>query len=196
MSEKTFQQDLEISEHQINLLRSGESAPEIVQINKEQSTEKQPIINAAEVRHDVAELSEQNDTKGALEQLQMASEEPEATSPSIVSQQLKTVTRLRELKNIQSQLPVSQRTLSKVIHQPVISTLSEAGSKTVTRPSGLLGGGLVAFLGSGSYFVLAKYIGFTYNYSVSLALFAGGFTIGLLIELLVHYTAGSRRQTD
>jgi len=43
----------------------------------------------------------------------------------------------------------------------------------------LLGGGILALLGTSSYLYLAKHIGFTYNYSVFLILFFGGFILGL-----------------
>jgi hypothetical protein len=92
----------------------------------------------------------------------------------------------REIKTLQKQESFSERTFSRVIHQPAVRVLSEVASSTVSRPSGLLGGGLMAFMGSGSYLVLAKYLHFTYNYSVSLLLFAGGFVIGLLLELTAH----------
>ena len=73
---------------------------------------------------------------------------------------------------------------------------SDALGKTVTRPSGLLGGGLVAFLGSGSYLYLAKHIGFQYNYFVSTVLFVIGFAIGLGLELAVWFATKSHRESD
>jgi hypothetical protein len=109
---------------------------------------------------------------------------------------MKTTTLKRELKNIRHQESLPERTLSRIIHQPVVRVVSEGAAKTVSRPSGLLGGGLLAFLGSGSYFVLAKYVGFSYNYSVSLMFFVGGFVLGLGLELLVHFMTNSHRQVD
>jgi hypothetical protein len=73
---------------------------------------------------------------------------------------------------------------------------SEAAGRTVSRPSGLLGGGLVAFLGTTGYLYLARHIGFTYNYLVFLLLLAGGFILGVSLELLVHLATGSRRDSD
>jgi hypothetical protein len=79
-----------------------------------------------------------------------------------------------------------ERGLSKLIHQPAVRAVSEVGAKTVSRPSGLLGGGLLAFLGSSTYLFMTKYIGFRYNYLVFLLLFVGGFVLGLVLELLVR----------
>jgi hypothetical protein len=77
-----------------------------------------------------------------------------------------------------------------------VQAVSEAVGKTVSRPSGLLGGGLVAFLGSGSYLYLAKHIGFQYNYFVSTVLFIIGFGIGLGLELAVWFATKSRRESN
>lgn len=52
--------------------------------------------------------------------------------------------------------------MSKVIHQPVVRNVSEAAGKTVSRPSGLLGGSLMAFIGTSAYFYLAANQGFKY----------------------------------
>jgi hypothetical protein len=75
--------------------------------------------------------------------------------------------------------------LSKVIHQPVVRAVSEVAAKTISRPSGLLGGGIVAFLGSAGYLYFTKYIGLPYNYFIFTLLFLGGFVVGLSLELIV-----------
>jgi hypothetical protein len=64
------------------------------------------------------------------------------------------------------------------------------------RPSGLLGGGLLAFVGSLAYLVATKIYHFRYNYTMSLLLFVGGFCLGLILELAVHLLTVSRRQVD
>jgi hypothetical protein len=154
-------------------------------------------LSGSEARKDVAEATgESGDTQKIIEKLEKFEDRPQASSRSAVSREMKTTTLRRELKNFRRQESLPERTLSRVIHQPIVRAVSEGAAKTVTRPSGLLGGGLLAFLGSSSYFVLAKYIGFSYNYSVSLLLFVGGFVLGLALELLVHFMTSSRRQLD
>ncbi|MDB5164834.1 MAG: hypothetical protein JWL89_460, partial [Candidatus Saccharibacteria bacterium] len=110
------------------------------------------------------------------------------------SRDLLSVTWNREIKNLQRKLPVLQRSLSKVIHQPVVRVASEAAGKTISRPSGLLGGGLVALIGTSGYLYTAKHAGFRYNYLVFLMLFAGGFIVGLILELLIWTASLSRRK--
>lgn len=117
------------------------------------------------------------------------------TTPAqvLVTPDLKKATKNRQLKQIQRQLKPTDKALSKVIHQPVIRAVSEGASRTISRPSGLLGGGIVAFLGSSAYLYFTKHIGLQYNYFIFALLFVGGFAIGLILELLVHSFTSSRR---
>lgn len=91
----------------------------------------------------------------------------------------------RSLKNIRSNLSMPNKVMSKVIHQPVIDSVSNAAAETVARPSVLLGGGIGAFVGSAVLLYLSKHNGFTYNYTIIFVLFIGGFFVGALAELLI-----------
>lgn len=91
----------------------------------------------------------------------------------------------RSIKNIQGNLSLPNKVMSKVIHQPMIDSVSNATAKTVARPSVLLGGGIGAFIGSAALLYLSRYSGFTYNYTVIFILFIGGFFVGALTELLI-----------
>jgi hypothetical protein len=99
------------------------------------------------------------------------------------SKDLRKETLKKELTHVRKNLSKPDRLGSKVIHQPLIRSISEASSKTLTRPSGLLGGGLVAFIGSGLYYYLSKHMGFTYNYLLFVLFFVAGFIVGLILEL-------------
>lgn len=92
----------------------------------------------------------------------------------------------KELHRIQTQLPKSQRSFSKFIHNRGVEAVSEAGGKTVARPSGLLGGGIVAFVGTLALVIISRHYGFSYNFFVFIALLVGGFFVGLVIELIVR----------
>jgi hypothetical protein len=141
--------------------------------------------------------AEQSATRdNPLERLETAEAAPVGAQPRLINRQLKQITLRRELQLIRRALPLPQRTLSRLIHQPILRVTSEAAGRTVSRPSGLLGGGLTAFVGTSAYLYLAKQLGFTYNYAVFLALFIGGFFLGLILELLVHLVLRNRRATD
>jgi hypothetical protein len=149
------------------------------------------LIEAREQAREHAQSSK------AVEQLKAA--QTAAPAPDVrhtVNRELKAITLRRELQLIRRKLPAPQRALSNVIHQPVVRAISEATGKTVSRPSGLLGGGLVAFIGTATYYYLARHIGFTYNHFAFIVLFIGGFALGLVLELLVYLATASHRKAD
>lgn len=175
------------------------TSPEILHMPSPEHHEKQPrhheadpAIKAAHARHEAAHTAET--ASKPLERLEAAAVDARPIQPLNVNRELKAITLRRELKNIQRKLPAPQRVLSKLIHQPAVRVTSEIAGKTITRPSGFLGGSLVAFLGTSIYLYMAKDGGFSYNYFVFLALFAGGFIVGLILEYLVYLATVSHRQ--
>lgn len=105
--------------------------------------------------------------------------------PMVADLAARVFRRKQSLQVVQRRLKPTSRALSKVVHQPLVRAVSETGAKTAARPSGLFGGGVMAFVGSLVYLYLAKHVGFNYNYFVFTLFFLGGFVIGLLIELLL-----------
>lgn len=92
----------------------------------------------------------------------------------------------KELHRIQGHLPKVQRQFSKVIHNSTVEAVSEVSGKTVARPSGLLGGGLVAFVGTLGLVLVSRHYGFRYNFFVFIILLVGGFFLGLVIEMVIR----------
>ncbi len=161
----------------------GLKAAEIIDTHSEENAPKpeQDINKLEHAAHHEAESSQ-----ARLNQLQA---DAEVAAPALTVSVDKTVQQqalFRLLNNVRQHLPATQRLLSKVVHQPTVDTLSEIGSKTAARPSGILGGGICAFIGSLVFVYYAKHIGFSYNYALFFVLFIGGFGIGLIIELLLR----------
>jgi len=101
------------------------------------------------------------------------------------------VWRMRQsMARVQKRLTPAQKSLSGVIHQPLVRRVSEVAAETVARPSGILGGGLLAFLGSSAYLWFARAAGISYNYLGFFVFFIGGFLLGLVVE---HALAALRR---
>lgn len=178
-------------------LKSEKLLPTAEQAEELRPGEKDPLKNKteaiAEARTDIVEAAQES--RAVVEALKSASEQTSpANHPMQINRDLKNITLKRELSHVRRKLPAYKRPLSKIIHQPIVRAVSEAAGKTVSRPSGLLGGGLVAFLGTSSYLYLARHMGFEYNSFVFLALFAGGFMFGLGLELLVHLATLKRRK--
>lgn len=107
-------------------------------------------------------------------------------SPLGTQHELKADAYERTLQKVRKDLNAPEKTLSRIIHQPVIESLSNVGGKTVARPSGILGGGIVGILGSSAVLYMAKHYGFQYNFFVFFLLFVGGFGLGILAEVLLR----------
>jgi hypothetical protein len=129
------------------------------------------------------QINEQSRTK--QEAAQSGTEQPVAPTPAFVTRHLKLVTRTRLLKQVRQHLPLPEKAFSRVIHQPIVDSISETAGKTIARPSGLLSGGIFAFIGSGTFLYIAKHYGYRYNFFLWAMFFVGGFIVGLLIEGLL-----------
>ncbi len=117
--------------------------------------------------------------------IEQQEQEPETHTLGI-NRELKDMAYQRTLTRVRKDLSTSERTFSKVVHNPTIEAVSNATSKTVARPSGLLAGGIFAFLGSTVFLWIAKHNGYEYNFLLFALFFAGGFAVGLVIELLLR----------
>lgn len=106
---------------------------------------------------------------------------------------IKKTTYKKTLKKTQKKLSPPERTLSKVIHNPAVEKTSEIASKTVARPSGILAGGIGAFIGTLIVFYISKRVGFTYNYTLFIIIFVACYFFGILMEFLLQlFTRKSR----
>ena len=161
------------------------TAPEIkvnlLQSPKTTNTESQPNRNE--------QLNIQKIREKLLEQpsipLELPMDEnPQGVQLEYIDHKIKSLTLKKELKNIQNNLTVSQKALSMVIHQPLVKKTSEIGAKTISRPIGLLGGGVCAFIGSLVYLGLDKYIGLKYNYLFFILFFLFGYIFATLLEFI------------
>jgi hypothetical protein len=103
-------------------------------------------------------------------------------TPHNVGRELRSLTFKRALVRLQKREVVTDRILSKFIHQGAVDAASEALSKTIARPSGMIGGGLFALLSTTLLLVTSRHYGFRYNYLVFFSTFVIGLGIGLAIE--------------
>lgn len=98
----------------------------------------------------------------------------------------------KELNKIQSQLPAGSRAFSKVVHNPVVETVSNAAEKTVLRPSVLIGGAVVG-IGLGIViYVAARVYGYIIPNWMLLALLVIGGVLGVLIEMVLKLAGRSK----
>ncbi|HET7319998.1 MAG TPA: hypothetical protein VFI84_00250 [Candidatus Saccharimonadales bacterium] len=114
-------------------------------------------------------------------------DKPQDNQPLYIDKTVKKMQMKQSMKQVRRELSLPERALSKLVHQPVVKAVSDVSAKTVSRPSGLLGGGFFAFVGSLAYLYFTTHIGMPYNYLLLLLFFAGGFALGLALELALHF---------
>lgn len=167
-------------EHQTELDNQPETSPQLAEVSVEQEQrQQQAALEQAEKR--VAEVASSKD------EIQVENGNHRNEQPLFVNHELKKMALDRTLARVRRQLSTPDKLLSKAIHQPIVQVISETGSKTIARPSGILMGSLCALLGSSFVFYLAKHYGFRYNYLLFFGLFLGGFMVGLIIELIIWF---------
>lgn len=159
-----------------------------------ETTHETRVLSPDKTREAVAEAMQVETQSDARDKLTAAAKTSEEAPRTDVNSELRSISVRRELKNLQRKEKVPVRAFSQLVHAPVIRQVSELAGSTVSRPSGMLGAGLTALVGTSGYLYLARHIGFQYNYLIFLLLLAGGFIIGLVLEAAVHVATASRRK--
>jgi len=172
--------------------KTPERLPDVEHAEPLRKGEKDPTKSVEAAREAIEEINEEDKSPSPMEKLKKETDSGKALGHSEINEELQKITLRRELKNIRRKLSGPDKALSSVIHQPAIRVASEAGAKTIARPSGLLGGGVTAFIGTSAYLVLANQMGFSYNYFVFIALFIIGFAVGLTFEILASALIGKK----
>lgn len=130
-------------------------------------------------------ISEEAEPKQLFENDQ-ANDDDISIKNSLIPQEIAKFQAKQNLKNIRRDLGTTDRIISKIIHSPVLDKISEKSSSSIARPSGILGGSILAFLGSLSYLIFVKYVGITYNYLFFFGFFFLGFIVGIIIEFIIR----------
>jgi flagellar biosynthesis GTPase FlhF len=99
------------------------------------------------------------------------------------NRELKEMAYQRLLTRARRHMRPYSRAMSHIIHQPVVDAVSEVSAKTIGRPSGLLGGGFIALVGTSAYYYITRHYGYNYNSFVFLTLMACGFVLGWMLEI-------------
>ncbi len=155
------------------------------ELTKEQSRHTQQE-RIDEIRHTATEQAKQ------ASDVRLDEPTDHDTPQHYVTAELKDMAYQRAITRVRRQLSPVARNFSKVIHQPAVDALSEATAKTIGRPSGILGGGILALAGTTIYYYIAKHYGYEYNFGIFLLLLAAGFAVGWLAEFLVRTMHGHK----
>lgn len=181
--------------------QTPENAAEISAEHRKKQHESlnRTIEHGKKARHEHAENIDaireaaERQSKSAAEVSHTSEDSSEHERPAYVNRELKAMAYRRTLKRTQQQLSAPSRVLSKIVHQPTIEAVSDFASGTVARPSGILAGGITAFVGSSLFLWVARHYGYEYNFLLFALLFVAGFFIGLLVELGLRLAAHRSR---
>jgi hypothetical protein len=88
------------------------------------------------------------------------------------------------LKHVRTQLPTFERQFSKVIHNNTIEKISDLAGDTVARPSGILGGAIVALIGVSFMNYNARKGGFRLSGGEFVSFMLIGWILGVILEKL------------
>ena len=171
----------------------GEKGHEHHAVHRHEAAPESSKERSEKLEHIRSEVSHEATHKTEIPKFDEETETDRSSAKPPINKELKNITLNKELKHIRTKLSAPDKLGSRFIHIPLVRSISEVSSKTISRPSGLLGGGLVAFIGSGLYFYLTKHVGLRYNYAVFTVLFVGGFIIGLALELGIYTLRSSKK---
>jgi flagellar biosynthesis GTPase FlhF len=138
--------------------------------------------NLEHARHEAAHEAQSAEEIAA--NLAGRTQEPPQHQEQHINRELKEMAYQRLLNRARRHMSPYSRAMSHIIHQPVVDSVSEFTGKTVGRPSGILGGGILALIGTTAYYYIARHYGYNYNSFVFLLLLVCGFVLGWILELL------------
>ncbi len=167
------------------LLKPIESSPEISQqLDSRELSSHEKNHGSKEQVEAIAKMAE----KHAIAGKEVSAGENEHTNnqhPAMIGKHLKDMAFSRALTRARKKLSTPSRVFSRFVHLAPIDKASEVLGKTVARPSGMLGGAIIAFLGTSALLWITRHYGYEYNYLLVIILFAMGMAVGLLGEVLL-----------
>jgi len=185
-----------MSEQEKHALKSHEHHEKDKQL-EEIAAERQEALRNRMERHEVAESDHQKESESealakAAELAEKADQEKQdliEKAPEPIHRGAPSKKQLREsfenqLRMVREEMGPIGRTFSKVIHNPVIESVSDFVGSTFARPNALLAGSVTAFIVVTVLYYLAKHYGFQLSGFETIAAFIIGWLIGTLYDYL------------
>lgn len=170
---------------------SHESAPRLEAHEAQSQLErlgKELESSAEKEKQSVDQDQEKHDARKSIDKLAISGKEKAPGNSEKQRQRghtprsLKKQTYQATMNRVEAKLPAYQRTFSRIINAEPVDKVSTVAAKTVARPSGILGGGLSAFIGLIAVTYFAQSVGFEVKASTFLILLAAGWLVGLAVE--------------
>lgn len=179
---KTFESSLESSLDNQELLPENGLKPN-PETNKNFNSTKEQINKDTEEQRSIIK----NNTTPSSESLMIniAETESDTQQPTtVVDRYLVNHLTNKTIQDTQAKLKPIEKSFSKVINQPIIDKSSEILDQTIFRSSGIMGGSVLAFVGSLLYLLFVNYTGINYNFELFFVFLISGFVLGITIELV------------
>jgi len=129
---------------------------------------------------------------GSAEKKTRASDAPAPRRRGGISKKEKTASYKKHMKQLQAELPPTERAFSKVIHAPVVEKTSEVVGATIARPNAILSGGIVAFFLVLAVYLIAKNLGYVLSGFETIGAFIIGWVIGILFDYFRVLVTGKK----
>lgn len=91
----------------------------------------------------------------------------------------------KTLEQAQEELNTVERHFSKLTHSSFVEMLSSVFENSIARPIPMLTGAVIAFIGVLALYIIANEYGLALSGSETILIFAVGWLLGLIIDILV-----------
>lgn len=148
--------------------------------------------SAEKAKVEAKELALSVEAGSAEKKTKAAKENAPARRRGGISKKEKNAAYKKHMKQIQAELPATERAFSKFIHAPVVEKTSEVIGSTVARPNAILSGAVVAFFLVLAVYLVAKTLGYVLSGFETIGAFIVGWVIGVLYDYFRVLITGKR----
>ena len=174
------------------LIENADKNSEKLSNQKEREGKKNNNIGETESRAEVERALEKTYDSHSNKSTQPKRSIPPQTIIKKATKQQKKVEFNKTMTSIQSEMSLSERMFSKIIHNPAIEKTSDVVGNTIARPASLLAGSLSALILTALIYVIARHYGYALSGTEFIAAFVAGWIIGLLFDWLRTLISGNR----
>jgi hypothetical protein len=154
-------------------------------------TAEQSHETSETLTHEALEQATSKEKDQTAQRTEKESDSKERRHDKIVPKSQRAAAYKKTMKQVQTELSPASRAFSKVIHNKVVERVSDAVGSTLARPNAILTGSVLAFVFTLIMFLVARYYGYPLSGSETIAAFALGWIVGLLIDYLrLEFTGG------
>lgn len=175
-----------------NILENSEIGAEALDNLRKEKENK--LENSIDDSQDSAEKARVEALKTAIsvESVGKKVEKTTPPRPGVISKKQKNESFKRTMTRVQSELPITERIFSKVIHNKTVEKASNIIGNSIARPNLILSGAFSAFLLTLITYWIAKRVGYQLSGSETITAFIVGWIIGIVYDYLKLLFTGKK----